>query len=159
METYWCMRRLVVDVHKRTADVGQDLDLVLQLLADVVRPPERRVRVHDDVDLDVVVLEHSSVLTPFDTYQTLTGPLCGQHPLVKEWDAWMRRDAHVVRSHSINLLDLVRERRRLVDEQLQKLVWRRFAREQLELFVDCPAPRDNNTCANLTFLSIYVLYG
>ena len=57
MGTYGRVRRLVVDVHKGTADVGQDLDLVLQLLAQVVRLPERRVRVHHDVDLDVVVLQ------------------------------------------------------------------------------------------------------
>jgi hypothetical protein len=49
------MRRLVVDMHERALDVRQDLDLVLQLLADVVRLPQRRCAVHDDVDLDEVV--------------------------------------------------------------------------------------------------------
>ena len=64
--SYGCVRRLVVDMHERTTDVWQDLDLVLQLLADVVRLPERRVRVHDDIDLDVVVLSHSSAhASPF----------------------------------------------------------------------------------------------
>lgn len=56
METHWRMRRLVVEVHERAADVRQDLDLVLQLLADVVCLPERGICVHDDVDLHVVVL-------------------------------------------------------------------------------------------------------
>ena len=49
------MRRLVVDVHEGTADIGQDLDLVLQLLAQVVRLPERRVRVHHDVYFNEIV--------------------------------------------------------------------------------------------------------
>jgi hypothetical protein len=53
--TYRPVRRLVVDVHERALDVREDLDLVLQLLADVVRLPQRRRAVHDDVDLDEVV--------------------------------------------------------------------------------------------------------
>ena len=49
------MRRLVVDVHKRASDVREDLNLVLQHLADIVRLPERRVRVHHDVYFDEIV--------------------------------------------------------------------------------------------------------
>lgn len=57
--TYRRVRRLVVDVDECAADVGQNLELVLELLAQIVRLPKRRVRVHDDVNLDVVVLnEH-----------------------------------------------------------------------------------------------------
>lgn len=47
----------------------------------------------------------------------------------------------MIRPHGVDLLDLVRERRRLVDEQLQEIVWRALARQQLELPVDRPAPR------------------
>lgn len=42
----------------------------------------------------------------------------------KVQDEETRTEAHMVRPHRVDLLDLVRERRRLVDEQLQKLVWR-----------------------------------
>jgi hypothetical protein len=49
------MRCLVIDVDKGAVDVGQALDLVLELLADVVRLPERRLGVHGDVHLDKVV--------------------------------------------------------------------------------------------------------
>lgn len=45
----------MVDVHKRPFDVRQHLDPVLKLLAEVVRLPQRRARVHDDVNFDVVV--------------------------------------------------------------------------------------------------------
>ena len=54
--THRRVRRLMVDVDERAADVGEHLELVLQLLAQVVRFPERRVGVHDDIDLDKVVL-------------------------------------------------------------------------------------------------------
>ena len=54
--------RLVVDVHERTLDAGQRFDLLLKLLADVVRLPEGRVGVHDDVELhEVVLLPHAPV--------------------------------------------------------------------------------------------------
>lgn len=54
--TYWCMSSLVIDVHKRSFDVGQYLDFVLELLADIMRFPQRRASIHDYVDLDKVVL-------------------------------------------------------------------------------------------------------
>ena len=50
------MSRLVVDVHERALDAWEGFYLVLQSLTDVVRLPQRRVRVHDDVELDEVVL-------------------------------------------------------------------------------------------------------
>ena len=49
------MIRLVVHMHERPLHVGQNLDLVLQLLADVVRLPQGRVCVHDHVDFNEVV--------------------------------------------------------------------------------------------------------
>lgn len=54
------MCRLVIHVHERALDVRKDFDLVLQLLADVVRFPERSPRVHHDVHLDKVVLHGAS---------------------------------------------------------------------------------------------------
>lgn len=61
-ETYWCVRRLVVDVHESPAHVWEDLDLVLQLLADVMSFPQWCVSVHDNVNLDIVILEPPLVL-------------------------------------------------------------------------------------------------
>ena len=55
----------------------------------------------------------------------------------------------MVRPHGVDLLNLVRERRRLVDEQLQELVRRGLAREQLELLVYCPSPCVDDTGADL----------
>jgi hypothetical protein len=46
---------LMIDVHERTLDVRQDLYFVLQLLADIVRLPQRGVPVHDDVNFNKVV--------------------------------------------------------------------------------------------------------
>lgn len=46
----------VVDVDKGALDVRETLQLALQALAHVVRDFERGVLVHDDVDLDVVLL-------------------------------------------------------------------------------------------------------
>ena len=50
----------------------------------------------------------------------------------------------MVRAHGVDLLDLVAERRRLVDEQLQELVRRALAREQLELAVYRARPCGND---------------
>lgn len=47
----------------------------------------------------------------------------------------------MVRAHGVDLLDLVAERHRLVDEELEKVVRRRLAREQLELPVHRARPR------------------
>ena len=47
----------------------------------------------------------------------------------------------MVRAHGVDLLDLVAERDRLVDEELDKVVRRGLAREQLELAVDRARPR------------------
>ena len=53
--TYGRMGRLVVNMYKCTADIRQDLYLVLETLAEVVGLPERRVRVHHDVYFDEIV--------------------------------------------------------------------------------------------------------
>ena len=45
----------VVDVHKRTVHVGQLLDLVLELLAEIMCLPERRLGIHHDVNFDEVI--------------------------------------------------------------------------------------------------------
>ena len=67
------------------------------------------------------------------------------------YERMVRREiTYVVCPNSIDLLDLVRERHRLVDEQLQEIVWRGLASQQLELLVDCPAPSENDTCTNLS---------
>ena len=58
----------------------------------------------------------------------------------------------MVRPDGINLLNLVRKRRRFVDEQLEELVWCRFACKELKLLVYCPAPCDDDTRAYLDFL-------
>ena len=54
-DTHRHMRRLVINVHERALDVRERLELVLELLADIVRAPQRRVRRHHHVDLDEVL--------------------------------------------------------------------------------------------------------
>lgn len=54
------MRRLMVHVHKCPLDIRQNFDLVLQLLTDVMRFPQRCSRVHHDVHLHEIVLEAKS---------------------------------------------------------------------------------------------------
>ena len=49
------MCRFVVDVDERAPDVRQYFNLVLQALAEVVRLPEGSARVHDYVDLNVII--------------------------------------------------------------------------------------------------------
>lgn len=56
---------------------------------------------------------------------------------------------YMVCSNRVHLLDLVRERRSFVDEQLYEIMRGGFSSEQLELFIDRPAPCNNNTCSNL----------
>jgi hypothetical protein len=46
---------LMIDVDERALDVWQDFNLVLQLLADIVRLPQRGVPVHDDVNFNKIV--------------------------------------------------------------------------------------------------------
>ena len=55
----------------------------------------------------------------------------------------------MVRADGVDLLNLVAERHRLVDDELQELVRRGLAREQLELSVDRAAPRDDDAGADL----------
>jgi hypothetical protein len=50
--TYRSVRSLVIHVHERPLDIRQSLNLVLELLADIVRLPEWGVAQHDDIDLD-----------------------------------------------------------------------------------------------------------
>ena len=55
----------------------------------------------------------------------------------------------MVRADSVDLLDLVAERRGLVDEQLEELVRRGLAREELKLAVNRARPRDNDSGGDL----------
>lgn len=49
------MGRFVVNVNERSFHIGKDLDRILELLADIVRFPQRCACIHDDVDLNEVV--------------------------------------------------------------------------------------------------------
>lgn len=53
--TYGGMCRLMVDMYKCASDIGQHFDLILKLLADIVRLPQWSVRVHHYVDLNIVI--------------------------------------------------------------------------------------------------------
>lgn len=50
----------------------------------------------------------------------------------------------MVGAHGVDLLDLVGEGGHFVDEELQEVVWRAFAGEQLELLVDRAAPGEDD---------------
>ena len=50
------MGSFVINVDESPVHVGQHLDFVLQLLADIVSFPEGCICVHHNVDLDVVFL-------------------------------------------------------------------------------------------------------
>ena len=50
--------------------------------------------------------------------------------------AKLKVGTYMIRSDRIHLLDLVAERRRLVREELYEVMWRRLARQKLELSVD-----------------------
>lgn len=63
--TYGSVGRLVVNMDECAADIRQDLDLVLKGLAEIMRLPERSVRVHHHVDFYIVVR------SALDTWQTL----------------------------------------------------------------------------------------
>lgn len=49
------MRKLIVNVHKASFDIRQDLNLILQLLANIVCLGEGGIFVHHDVDLHEIV--------------------------------------------------------------------------------------------------------
>ena len=49
----------------------------------------------------------------------------------------------------VNLLDIVRERGRLVYQELQELMRRRLSGEKAKLKVDCAPPGENHTGRNL----------
>ena len=55
----------------------------------------------------------------------------------------------MVRPNGVDLLDLVAEGHRLVDEELHEIVRGRLAREQLELPVDRRAPREDDSHGEL----------
>ena len=69
------MGSLMVDMHERTIHVGKHFDLILQLLADIMRFPQGRARVHDDVDLDKIILLYKSASMPGHKKLIRTGPL------------------------------------------------------------------------------------
>ena len=70
-----------------------------------------------------------------------------------------KREAHVVRADGVDLLDLVAERHRLVDDELQKLVRRGLAREQLELLVDRLPPEKHDAEGKLWWSRVSDLRG
>jgi hypothetical protein len=63
LHTHRSVGRLVVDVHERALDVRQHLDLVLQLLAHIVRLPQWGIRRHHNVHLDEVVLPPAALIS------------------------------------------------------------------------------------------------
>ena len=60
----------------------------------------------------------------------------------------------MVRAYGVDLLDLVAERHRLVDDELQELVRRGLAREEFELLVDGPTPEEHDAEGELRRLGI-----
>ena len=50
------MCRFVVYMNESSFNIRKDFNLVLQLLADIVRFPKRSIRVHHDVNFDKIVL-------------------------------------------------------------------------------------------------------
>lgn len=56
---------------------------------------------------------------------------------------------YMVGAYSVDLLNLVAERRGLVDEELQELVGSRLPRQQLKLVVDGARPRKDDAECNL----------
>ena len=60
---------------------------------------------------------------------------------------------YVVGADGVDLLDLVAEGHGLVREQLNELVWCRFAREELKLLVYRATPRDDHTRRDLWYVS------
>ena len=56
----------------------------------------------------------------------------------------------MVRADGVDLLDLVAERHRLINDELQELVRRGLAREQLELLVDRLAPEKHHAEGELS---------
>lgn len=159
---YGRVRGFVVDVHECAADVRQDLDLVLQLLAEVVRLPQRRARGHHHVHLDVVLLQPPKTPVSISSHcaqsqEREAGTECTYRTALQTRQALVSihmqrggsRGTDVVRAHGVNLLNLVTERHRFVYDELDELVWRGFPCEQLELEVYCAAPRNDDAERNL----------
>jgi hypothetical protein len=50
---------------------------------------------------------------------------------------------------SVDLFNLIREGDRLVNDELKKLMWCRFASEKFKLVIDCATPRDDHSECDL----------
>ena len=51
------MTSLVVNMNKGPFDIRKVLYFILQLLTEIVRFPQRRVSIHDDIHFDKIILE------------------------------------------------------------------------------------------------------
>ena len=47
----------MIDVDECSLHIGENFDLILELLADIVRLPQRRISVHDDINFYEIILE------------------------------------------------------------------------------------------------------
>jgi len=56
--TYGCVTSLVVNMYKGPFDVRKDLYFILQLLTEIVRFPQGRVGIHNDIHFDKIILEN-----------------------------------------------------------------------------------------------------
>ena len=54
------MGSLMIDMNKRPFDVGLNLNLILQLLTDVMCLPEWCIGIHNNVNLNVILLDLAS---------------------------------------------------------------------------------------------------
>jgi hypothetical protein len=64
--TYRLVFALVVDMHKASIDVGQILQLILQVLRNIVSSPERHLAVQDNIDLHVILWARMANTTAVD---------------------------------------------------------------------------------------------
>ena len=128
--TYGGVRRLVVNMNECAADIRQDLDLVLKGLADIMRLPERSVRVHHHVDFYIVIRP------ALGTMQTLA--------IGRDRHRRTQGETHMICSDGVHLLNLVAKRHGIVDKELNEVVRRRLAREQFKLAVNGARPRSND---------------
>jgi len=127
------MGRFVINMDECSLHVGKDLNRVLELLANIMCFPQRRARIHDDVDLNKVV------------WATLThGDPVRKCPPNSEWGA-----AYVVRANGIDLFNLVAERHRLVNQELNEVMRGGFSGQKLKLLVDPVDPSATDASANL----------
>lgn len=52
------MTSLMVNMNKGPLDVRQDLYFILQLLTEIVRSPQGRVGIHNNIHFDKIILEN-----------------------------------------------------------------------------------------------------